>query len=441
MKTDAPVDGPPRPSVARHATLFAFLTVCIDAIGIGIIVPVMPDLLRELEGGSIANAAMWGGYLSFCYAVMQFLFSPLVGNLSDRFGRRPVLLVSLGVLAVDYLIMAMAPTLAVLFVGRVVAGIAAATYSTANAFMADVSAPQERAKNFGLLGAAFGVGFILGPLIGGFVGEYGTRAPFYAAAALAFFNFCYGAIVLPETLRKQNRRAFDWRRANPLGAFWAIRRLPTVAWLMVALFLFNIAHFIYPAIWSYFTKQTFGWSAREIGISLALVGVGFAIVQGALIGPILRRWGQTRTIFFALGFNFVSFSVLAFAREGWMAYAIMPVVALSALLSPALTGLMSSRVSDDAQGELQGAMSSVQSMTLIFSTLLMTQLFAYFSDAAAPVYFPGAPFLLAATLTAMAAVPVCVALTRTDGSVSQGANAPDKVTKRDTDAGPGSDAG
>ena len=395
-----------------HATMFVFLTVCIDSMGFGIIIPVLPDLIREVTDLGYSGAALWGGWMSFSYAIMQFVFGPTVGNLSDRFGRRPILLASLAVMAVDYIIMALAPSLLVLFVGRIIAGIAAATYSTCNAYVADVSKPEDRAKNFGLLGAGFGLGFVIGPVIGGLIAEYGIRAPFYAAAGLALLNFCYGAFVLPESLPKEKQRAFDWSRANPLGAFAQMRKVPTVAWFLVALFLFDIAHFAYPSVWAYYTKEAFKWSSAEVGLSLAVVGVGFVIVQGWLIRILLPKIGEVRTAYAGFFFNVVSLALLGFVNEGWMVYAILPLTALSAILTPALQGLMSNRIADDAQGELQGAMTSVTAITLVVSPLLMTQLFGHFTGPSAPIYLPGAPFLAASVITAIAVIPFIIGLRR-----------------------------
>ncbi len=400
----------PKSKGGFHATMFVFLTVCIDSIGFGIIIPVLPDLIREVTNLGYSGAALWGGWMSFSYAVMQFVFGPTVGNLSDRFGRRPILLASLAVMAVDYIIMALAPSLLVLFVGRIIAGIAAATYSTCNAYVADVSKPEDRAKNFGLLGAGFGLGFVIGPVIGGLIAEYGTRAPFYAAAGLAVLNLCYGAFVLPESLPKEKRRPFEWLRANPLGAFGRMRKVPTVAWFLVALFLFDIAHFAYPSVWAYYTKEAFKWSSAEVGLSLAVVGVGFVIVQAWLIRILLPKIGEVRTAYAGFFFNVVSLAMLGFVTEGWMVYAILPLTALSAILTPALQGLMSNRIADDAQGELQGAMTSVTAITLAVSPLLMTQLFGHFTGPNAPIYLPGAPFLAASVITAIAVIPFIIGL-------------------------------
>ena len=400
----------PKPGARRHAAMFVFVTVVLDSMGIGIIMPVMPDLLQELSGLSIGEAALWGGYLSFSYAAMQFLFSPAIGNLSDRYGRRPVLLVSLATLGIDYVVMALAPSLWILFIGRIVAGIAGATYSTATAYIADVTPKEKRAAAFGLVGAGFGVGFILGPALGGLMGELGTRAPFYAAAVVAFANFAYGWLVLPESLAPENRRPFEWLRANPLGAIWQISNFPMVSWLLGATVLYGLAHMVYPAIWSFFTKAAFNWSNAEIGLSLAVVGIFFAIVQGGLIGFILKRLGEVRTALLGFITNVLGMLGIAFATQDWMVYALMPVTALGALVTPALTGLMANRIPDDQQGELQGLISSLNAVTAIVSPLVLTQLFGYFTAPGGPVFFPGAPFVAAAMIVAIALIPFNVGL-------------------------------
>ena len=408
MNTPAPAAVP----VRRHATLFIFVTVLIDAIGIGIIIPVMPDLLTELSDLPLSRAAYWGGYLSFVYAMMQFLAGPTIGNLSDRFGRRPVLLASLAALCADYVVMGLAPTLWLLFVTRAIAGIAGATHSTANAYIADVTPPDKRAQNFGLIGAGFGLGFIVGPVIGGFAGEFGTRVPFFVAAALAGLNVAYGLFVLPESLKAENRRGFSWARANPLGVARKIAAMPTIAWFFLALFLFDLAHFVYPAIWSFYTKEAFNWSSAEIGLSLAIVGVGFAVVQGWLIRKVVPAFGEAKTAIAGFVINVAAFLGLAFANAGWMVYAVMPLTALGAIITPALTGIMSNRIPDDAQGELQGAMSSIAGITMIITPVMMTQLFGHFTARESLPYFPGVPFLAAALLMAAALVPFMIGLNR-----------------------------
>ncbi len=404
---------PQTPSVVhkRGAAMFVFVTVVLDSVGIGIIIPVMPDLMQELSGLSVGEAALWGGYLTFTYALMQFLFSPTVGNLSDRFGRRPVLLISLATLGVDYVIMAMADTLWLLFIGRAVAGVAGATYSTATAYIADVTPKEKRAGAFGLVGAGFGVGFILGPVIGGLMGELGTRAPFYAAAVVALVNFAYGWFVLPESLAPENRRSFSWRRANPLGAILQIAKLQAVAWFVGASFLYSLSHWVFPSVWSYFTKEAFAWSNAEIGLSLAAIGVGFAVVQGVLIHIFIRRIGEVRTVYFGFVLNVIGMTGIAAAYQGWMLYALLPITALAAVVTPALTGLMSNRIGDDAQGELQGVLSSSQGLTTILSPVLMTQVFGVFTTTGSGLpYFPGAPFALAAALMLLAMIPFAIGL-------------------------------
>jgi len=404
----------------HHAALFVFVTVLIDAMGIGIIIPVMPDLIRDLSDLPLSKAALWGGYLSFVYAFMQFLFGPTVGNLSDRFGRRPVLLVSLAVLTIDYLIMGFAPTLAILFIGRVLAGIAGATHSTAHAYIADISPPEKRAQNFGLIGAAFGIGFILGPIVGGLAGELGPRQPFFAAAAVAFVNLVYGYFLVPESLVQEKRRPFSVTRANPLGVARQIRKFPTVAWLFAAVFLYNVAHFVYPAVWSFYTKEALGWTSAEVGLSLAAVGVGFAVVQGWLIRLVLPRLGEAKTAVLGFLVSIAGLVGLAFANVTWLVYSLMPFVALGAMVTPAMTGLMSNRIPDDAQGELQGALTSVAGVTIIISPVLMTQLFGYFAGDQAPFYFPGAPFLAAAVLMSLALIPFGVGLQRAPAVATEG---------------------
>ena len=395
-------------SKSRHSAAFVFVTVALDAMGIGVIIPIMPQLLQELSGLGIGQAALWGGYLSFTYAAMQFAFSPVIGGLSDRYGRRPVLLVSLAALGIDYLVMANAGALWVLFLGRALAGIAGATYSTASAYIADVTPKEKRAAAFGLVGAGFGVGFVLGPVIGGLMGELGTRAPFYAAAAIAFANFAYGWFVLPESLPPEKRRPFDWRRANPLGALDQLRRLPMVGLFVGVVFLYSLAHYVFPAVWSYYTTAAFDWSAVQIGASLAAVGIGFALVQGVAIRPILARFGEVRTAYLGLGLETLGLIGLAFATHGWMVFALMPLTVLGDIVKPAITGLMSNRVAEDAQGELQGIISSAQALTVILSPVMMTQLFGYFTEDGR--WFPGAPFLAAAVLTVLAAALLPYAL-------------------------------
>ncbi|CUJ87280.1 Tetracycline resistance protein, class C [Shimia thalassica] len=378
--------------------IFIFMTVVIDSMGIGLIMPVMPDLIQELTGESLADAAIWGGVLSAAFALMQFLFGPVIGNLSDRFGRRPVLLISLVVMALDYVVMAVAGSIWLLFAGRIVGGITAATHSTASAYMADISAPDEKARNFGLIGAAFGVGFVFGPALGGLLAEFGTRAPFWGAAVLAAMNAALGWYVLKETVTDKIRRPFNWRRANPLGALLAVTKLPGLASLLLVFFCYQVATAVYPAIWSYFTTERFGWSPGMIGVSLAAFGLGFAIVQGGLVAPSIKRFGHRGTVALGLAIEVVTLCFLGVVNWGALVLAAVPFAALGALGMPALQGIMSRRVADDAQGELQGVLTSLMSLATIMSPLIMTQTFAYFSRPDATIYMPGAPFLLSAAL-------------------------------------------
>jgi DHA1 family tetracycline resistance protein-like MFS transporter len=384
-----------------HALAFIFVTALLDSIGFGIIMPVLPQLVMDVTGEDISAAARYGGWLMFAYAGMQFLLAPVIGNVSDRFGRRPVLLLSLAVLGIDYLIMWWAPTFAWLLVGRLVAGGAASTFSTCNAYIADVSEPDKRAQNFGLIGAAFGMGFVIGPVLGGFLGDYGPRVPFLAAAALAGANFLYGAFVLPESLAKERRRPFEWRRANPTGTLMALRRYPVVFGLIGAYVLFQLGHQSLPAVWSFFAIERFDWSPREIGYSLGVVGVAMVFVQAVLLRYALPKLGSRRAA--VLGFACTTFAFLgyAFAFEGWMVYPFLLIGALQGFISPSIQGIMSNQVSASEQGELQGGLASMSSLTAIVSPPFMTQLFAAFTGPEAPVYFAGAPWVAAALLTVL----------------------------------------
>ncbi len=381
---------------------FLLITVALDSIGIGIIMPVMPDLLIELGATSLSQAATWGGILAAVFAVMQFLFGPTVGNLSDRFGRRPVLLVSLAAMSVDYLIMGFANSLWVLVIGRIVGGITSATQSTASAYMADISLPDEKAQNFGLIGAAFGVGFILGPLIGGVLGELGPRAPFFAAAGLAAANTVFGLIVLPETVTDAIRRPFSWTRANPIGAFKHIGKLPGVRRIMLVFFFYNIAFFVYPSVWAYYTQERFGWEPSMVGVSLAVFGASMAIVQGGLIRVVIPRLGEHRTVIFGFSITVVAFLIYSLAFEGWQIFVLAPLTSLGVIAGPALQGIMSRAASDDQQGELQGILTSISALSVIISPLMMTNVFAYFTRTGTPFYFPGAPFILSMALVLLA---------------------------------------
>lgn len=388
----------------RPAVLFILITILIDAMGIGLMVPVMPDLLQDVGAADLGKAALWGGVLTTAFAVMQFVFGPVLGGLSDRYGRRPVLLISLVFMSLDYLVMALAGSIWLLLAGRIVGGITASTQATANAYMADISPPEDRAANFGLIGAAFGLGFVLGPLIGGFLGEFGARAPFYMAALLSALNAVFGYVVLKETLPDHERRPFEWRRANPLGTFKHLRALPGIGPLLWVFFFYQVAFTVYPSVWSFFGKERFGWEPSMIGLSLALFGIMIAIVQGGLIRPIIRILGERGTVIYGHGFDILAFIAIALIANGTIVLALVPLAALAAVITPALQGIMSKAVGANQQGELQGALVSIGALATILSPLLMTATFAHFTAEDAPLYLPGAPFLLSALLVAVGLV-------------------------------------
>lgn len=392
----------PVPSSARLPVVFVLLTVVIDAMGIGLVMPVMPALVGELSGGGIADAAAWGGLAGFAYALMQVLFQPAVGALSDAYGRRPVLVVSLVVMGLDHFLLAVAGSLWLFFLARTLSGIAGATYSTAFAVIADTSPKEKRAANFGLVGAGFGVGFILGPLAGGLLGEWGPRAPFVAAGLLALANAAFGWFVFRETLAPANRRPFRLAEANPVRALRRIAALPAIGGLLLVLFLYAVAHMVYPVIWSFFAVAQYGWSPGMTGVSLAVVGVFMALVQGWLIRLVLPRLGEVRTALLGLSLNIGMMALIPFVWNGWVALALAPLMAAGVIVTPALQGLMSNRTADDRQGALQGAVSSVQGVASIIAPLALSQSFAAFTAPGAPVHLPGAPFLLGAALCAAA---------------------------------------
>lgn len=382
----------------RLPLVFILITMMIDAMGIGLILPVMPDLLREVSGGSLGQAALWGGILSTLYAVMQFACGPLLGNLSDRYGRRPVLLISLAVMAVDYVVIALAGKMWILLAGRLVGGITAATQSTATAYMADISTPEQKAARFGLIGAAFGLGFVLGPVLGGLLAGWGTRAPFYAAAALAALNLAFGYLVLPESLAPSSRRPFAWRQANPFGALLHIGTMPGVSRLVLLFFLYQVAFFVYPSVWSYFATERFDWGPQMIGLSLAAFGIAIAFVQGVMIRLVLAWLGDRGTILYGLVFNAFAFLALALVTDGTTALILTPLTALGAVVTPALQGAMSRAVPGDAQGALQGLLTSAGALAMIVSPFVMTQVFYAFTAPRAAIYLPGAPFLVSMAL-------------------------------------------
>ena len=382
----------------KNALLFIFITLLIDCTGIGIIIPVTPKLIQELIGGDISEASKYGGWLAFAYGIMQFLFSSVLGGLSDRYGRRPVLLISLLGLGIDYIFLAFAPTMFWLFVGRIIAGISGASFTTASAYIADISEPEKRAQNFGMVGAAFGIGFILGPLIGGLFADFGSRVPFLIAAGLSLLNAVYGYFVLPESLSQENRRAFDWKRANPIGTFINLKRHKEIIWLIVAVFLLNIAGQSPQSTWTYYTILKFDWSTKMVGASLAFIGLSIAIVQGGLIRIIVPKLGQKKSVYLGFLFSLIGYILFAFANKGWMMFAFMVPFALGGIAMPAIQGIISNRVPANEQGEMQGAITSLISVTSIIGPVLMTELFYSFTQNNSSLYFPGAPFMMSAIL-------------------------------------------
>lgn len=388
------------PKSRNPGLIFIFITLLIDVIGFGLIIPVLPGLLEQMTGGDLSTASRWGGWLMFTYAAMQFLFSPVIGGLSDRFGRRPVILAALFAFSVDFIIQGLAPSIGWFFVGRLLAGITGATFTAGGAYIADISPPEKRAQNFGLIGAAFGMGFIIGPLLGGLVSHYGgLRAPFFVAAGLAMLNWLYGYFILPESLPPENRRPFDWRRANPVGSLLNLRRYPVILSLVSALIFIYVAGHANQSTWTYITMEKFGWDTREVGFSLAFVGLAIGIVQGGLTRVLIPKLGPRNSVFIGLGIYAVGFVLFAFATQGWMMYAFMIPFSLGGIAGPALQGIISNQVPANEQGELQGALTSLVSATSIIGPILMTYLFAYFTAPAAPLHFPGAPFLMGAVFS------------------------------------------
>jgi DHA1 family tetracycline resistance protein-like MFS transporter len=381
-----------------HALTFIFITALVDTIGFGIILPVTPELIMELTGEGLSRAALYGGWLLFAYAIMQFFCGPVMGNLSDRFGRRPVLLLSLAAFGLDYLLMGLSQTIVWLFIGRVIAGITGAAYTTATAYIADITPPERRAQNFGLMGAAFGIGFILGPAIGGLLGGLGPRAPFFVAAGLALANVLYGFLVVPESLPPERRRPFHWTRAHPLGTLQHLRPYPGVVAMIAALFVWQLAHQALPSAWAFYTMFKFGWSEALVGASLAFAGVTIAIVQGGLTRVLIPKLGERRAALTGLTLGSLGFLGYAASTRGWMIYGFMPVFAFAGLVYPSINALMSQQVSERAQGELQGGVASSYSLSTILGPPFMTQIFRFFTREEATVTAAGAPFYAAALL-------------------------------------------
>ncbi|WP_374165899.1 TCR/Tet family MFS transporter [Arcticibacter sp. MXS-1] len=390
---------------SKQAALgFIFITLLIDVIGMGIIIPVFPKLITEMIHGDLSIASEYGGWLMFAYSFMQFVFAPVLGNLSDKYGRRPVLLLSLLGFGLDYLFLAFAPSITWLFVGRIIAGITGASFTAASAYIADISTPEKRAQNFGLIGAAFGLGFIIGPVLGGILGQFGSRIPFLVAAGFSLLNFLYGFFILPESLSKEERRPFDIKRANPLGSLKQLKRFPAISGLILSLILVYIAAHAVQSTWTYYVMEKFNWNESWVGYSLGFIGLLTTIVQAGLIRLILPRIGQEKGVSLGLILYSVALLLFGLATKEWMMFAFIIPYTLGGIAGPALQGIISTQVQSNEQGELQGGLTSLMSATSIVGPPLMTTTFAYFTGPDAPVKFSGAPFVLGSILMLAAAL-------------------------------------
>lgn len=388
----------------KAATGFIFITLLLDITGWGIIIPVIPKLIMELGQVDASQASLYGAAMLFGYAFMQFFCAPIVGGLSDRYGRRPVLLASLFGFGLDYLLMAFAPGIGWLFLGRLIAGIMGASFTTASAYIADVSPPEKRSQNFGIIGAAFGLGFIIGPAIGGALAPLGLRVPFIACAILTLLNWLYGFFILPESLAPENRRTFEWSRANAWSSLARLKRYPVITGLVASLVLLYISAHAVQSNWSYYTMEKFNWSPEMIGYSLTVVGVTFALVQGVLIRSIIPKLGQERSVYVGLALYAVGFLLYALASQSWMMYGFTVVYCLGGIAGPALQGIISTQVPANEQGELQGSLTSLMAATAIVGPPIMMGTFSYFINKNAPVYLPEAPMLLGAVFTVISAL-------------------------------------
>jgi len=402
MTKDADMRSSSEPKKFNWTMMVVILTVMIDSMGIGIVIPVTPALLMDvLPGATLAEAAIWGGILTSLFSVMQFMFGPFLGTLSDQFGRKPVLMVSLFVMVGYYAVMVFAHTVWLLLLGRLIGGVTAATHATATALVADVSAPKDKAARFGLLGAGFGMGFVLGPVLGGMLGEWGPRAPFVAAAFLSALNFLMAWLILPETVTDRIRRRFEWRRANPLGAIRAISQFPGLGPMLVVYLIYAIATAVYAAVWPFFTAERFGWSPAMIGVSLTIYGVCFAIVQGALVKPAIKHFGEYKTVVIGFGFEMFGLLLMSVMTNGTILLGLIPIAALGVIGQPALQAILSVGTSDDSQGVLQGVVASLSAISMIIAPVSMTWVFSTFTQESAAVYYPGAPFAVSALLLAL----------------------------------------
>jgi DHA1 family tetracycline resistance protein-like MFS transporter len=398
---------------SRAALTFVLLSVFIDSLGFGIIIPSMAPVIMQLTGQPESSAGTWNGYLMAVYALLQFFMAPIFGNLSDRIGRRPVLLWSLAAFGIDFLLTGLARSMAWLFAGRAVAGVFGASFSVAGSYIGDISNDDNRTRNFGFIGAAWGSGFTAGPAIGGLLASHvDARAPFFVAAALALANVVFGFFVLPESLPPERRRRFEWARANPFGALKSLAHLPMVAGLLFAVFLYQVAHDSLPAVWMFYTQYKLGWSPTEVGYSLTFVGIMTVIVMAGLTGKVVPVLGERRAIMLGFLVMAAGFLGYAFASATWMMYASIAIGSLGFIANPTVQSVMSRQAGPSAQGELQGAVASLNGIAAVLSPLFMTQLFKLFSEPGAAVVFPGAPYLVSAVL-AFLCVLICARAVKT----------------------------
>ena len=390
------------PKLKKRAVRFVLLTVFIYSAGFGIIMPVLPDLIRELSGATLSEATRIGAWIGAFYAIFQFLLGPLMGNLGDRFGRRPIFLLSLTGFGIDFILMGLAPSILWLFVGRSIAGGLGAIFGPANSAMADLSTEEDRAASFGKVGAAFGLGFILGPALGGFLAEWGTRIPFFVAAALALSNAAYGFFVFPETMPVANRRPMILSRANPVGALASLSKIKGILPIAIVYFLWVCAVNVYPACWSFFARAQYGWNGTMVGISLTLVGISMVVFQAIVIGKIVARFGERKTAIFGMCYGFTNYMMIAFIPSGNVVLSLVLINGLSGMAMPALNAMMSRRTPPQQQGELQGLNGSLSALSFLFAQLVYNNALSYFTSTTAPVQFAGAPFLIAAFVTIFA---------------------------------------
>lgn len=377
---------------------FIFVTLLLDILGLGLIIPVLPELVKSFTGGDFGQASTTLGVMTAIFALMQFVFAPILGSLSDQFGRRPVILISLFGSALDYLLLAFAPSLSWFFLGRIIAGITSANITAATAYIADVSPPEKRAQNFGLIGAAFGLGFILGPAIGGLLGGFGLRVPFFVVAGITLLNWLYGYFVVPESLAPENRRPFNWKRANPIGSLWNLTKYPIVLGLAGTILLTGLAQNALQSTWVLYTEYRFAWDTQAVGLSLAVVGVSAMIVQGGFIRTIIPKLGERRSLIFGLIVSTIAFILYGLASKGWMMYAIPFFGAFGALAQPSAQGIISQSVGANEQGSIQGALASLNSLTGVIGPLIATNVFSYFISDRAPIHIPGAAFFAGSIL-------------------------------------------